>query len=247
MTGRDQSSRIACGRPANYDDEIIQRRDRLTREWVSPAGKRVIDLGCGNGAQSSRFCDKAKWIIGLDVQREGLEYWAAQLASAHLATGLPVRYDGFLMPLGDESADLAVSYDVLEHVVDEEAVLAELWRVLRQDGDLVLSVPNKWWIFETHGSHLPLLPWHRVPFLSWLPKFLHKKFARARNYRKKEIIDLLGECGFHVVDILYITAPLDAVKLPWLKRMLRTTIFRGDTTWLPFLATAILVHGKKGG
>jgi hypothetical protein len=100
-------------------------------------------------------------------------------------------------------------------------------------------------VFETHGAHLPLLPWNRVPFFSWLPRAIHRKYAKARIYRKSEIVKLLEDHSFEVLEALYITAPMDVVKSPWLKHLLRSTVFSGDTTIVPWLSTSVLVHCKR--
>jgi 2-polyprenyl-3-methyl-5-hydroxy-6-metoxy-1,4-benzoquinol methylase len=138
-----------------------------------------------------------------------------------------------------------ISFEVLEHVDSEARALAEIDRVLKPGGDLVLSVPNKGWIFETHGAHLPLLPWNRVPFFSWLPPAIRRRFARARIYRRRDIISILKEHAFDIMSADYITAPMDIVRNRTLQRLLRTYLFKGDVTGCTLLSTSILVHSRK--
>jgi SAM-dependent methyltransferase len=158
---------------------------------------------------------------------------------------IPVQSNGDYLPLATASIDLVLSFDVIEHVPDESVVLHEIRRVLKPNGEIVFSVPNKGWIFETHGAYLPLLPWNRVPFFSWWPYAIHRKFAKARIYRKRDIIKLLRAHSFEVLSAQYLTAPMDVVKSRKLKRLLRATLFGRDSTRLTFLSTAILVHGRK--
>src|SRR5207247_1410784 len=103
-----------------------------------------------------------------------------------------------------------------------------------------ISVPNKAWIFETHGARLPLLPWNRVPFFSWLPKSIHDRYANARIYSKREITGILSKHHLNIKHAEYITAPMDVVSIGWLKRFLRSTVFVNDTTPIPFFSTSIL-------
>ncbi len=149
------------------------------------------------------------------------------------------------MPIKSESVDIVSSYDVLEHVVSESQALQEMHRVLKPGAELVMTVPNKGWIFETHGARLPFLPWNRVPFFSWLPRGLHDRFANARIYKKRDVIRLLSENSFRVLEVVYLTAPMDVVKNHKLKKFLRSSIFRNDTTKWAFLATSIFVHCRK--
>ncbi|MFQ5822866.1 MAG: methyltransferase domain-containing protein [bacterium] len=236
---------VARGKPADYEQEIVKRRYRLTAELLSLENKIVLDFGCGNGAQTSEFLYSGCKIIAIDLSQVNLQIFADYLISHKIGTTIPVQFDGSHLPLASNSIDIVVSYEVLEHVQDETEALGEIHRVLKPGGEILFSVPNKGWVFETHGAYLPLLPWNRVPFFSWLPNAIHSKFAKARIYRKRDIVKLLRSHSFEVLSTQYITAPMDVVKNPWLKQLLRAALFGSDTTRFTFLSTAILIHGRK--
>jgi hypothetical protein len=84
-----------------------------------------------------------------------------------------------------------------------------------------------------------------VPFFSWLPRPIHERYAKARNYTRKRISQLLASAGFEILGWSYITAPMDVLPEGALKRALTETVFRGDEAALPFLATSILVILRK--
>jgi ubiquinone/menaquinone biosynthesis C-methylase UbiE len=235
----------ALGKPADPGHLILARRRRLVLQTVSLAGKLLLDFGCGNGAQTIGFSGDHCRTIGVDVQDEQLALFRHALSPLASPSILPVRYDGLHLPLRDSSVDVVVSFEVLEHVADEAAVLKEILRVLMPGGDLVITVPNRWWIFETHGAHLPILPWNRIPFFSWLPRGFHRRYALARNYSRRAISALLREAGFRVRAARYVTAPMDVVSHPWLQRTLRASLFRGDTTQWGILATSLFIHATK--
>lgn len=237
--------KIALGKPAAYGQEIVKRRFRLTTATVTLAQKFIIDFGCGNGAQTCEFTTAGGRILAIDMALGDLQVLQQHLNQQERQQIIPIQYDGSHLPVASGAIDLVISFDVLEHVHDETTALRELHRVLKPDGEIVVSVPNKGWIFETHGAHLPVLPWHRVPFLSWLPQRWHRRIARARIYRRRDIVQLLRAHSFEVLRTEYITAPLDVVKNQRLKRLLQSFIFRSDTTRWSILATAILVHGRK--
>jgi len=237
---------LAAGKPAGEQDLLLARRFRLVQSYL-PAGRPVLlDFGCGTGAQTFSFVDHCSRVVGLDIDPEFLGRFQAQAATRGLAGRVhPVRYAGADIPVAKASIDCVISFAVLEHVVDEALALQEIARILKPGGTLIMSVPNRWWLFETHGANLPLLPWNRVPLVSWWPRRLHDRFARARIYEKGAFEEKITAWGFAILASRYLTAPMDVVRWQLLQNMLRRTVFRRDTTRLAILATEIVVVAQK--
>ncbi len=247
MTEPSAASAFSLGKPAESGQFILARRHRLISQDVPLGPDQVLlDFGCGNGAQTLLFADQVGRLIGADVVPDHVAAFAAAARRQGLADrATALLYDGARLPLREASVDVVISCEVLEHVADEAVALREIRRVLRPGGRLALTVPNKGWVFETHGARLPLLRWNRVPGFSWLPAPLHRRWALARIYRRREVVGLLARHGFTVERARHITAPLDVLPVGRLRRWLRRTIFAGDTTALPVLATAILVVARR--
>ncbi len=211
-------------------EKILERRFTLASQLsaILEQGGRLLDVGCGNGAQTQWFLQHFDLIVGLDVQIEQIKQapveasWVAATAEC--------------LPFPDNSFDAITSFEVLEHVVDPIQTMREFHRVLKKGRQAVISVPNKWWIFETHGADLPVLPWNRVPFFSWLPESWHDRWAKARIYSRKKFAHLIKEGGFNIFKIYYVTAPMDRARPRWVQYLLRHTIFRRDLTNFPFLS-----------
>ncbi len=242
----DSPQHLAGGKPAERGDFVLQRRFRLASKFAPAPGRVLLDFGCGNGAQTRFFADLSDLVVGVDVDRAFLRQMTVASERGESATKLrAVLYDGSTLPLRDASVDFVISFEVLEHVADEDRALEELHRVMRPGASLVMSVPNRWWVFETHGATLPWLPWNRVPLFSWLPKSLHDRWAHARIYRRREIVAKIRNAGFEVRHSTYVTAPMDVVKWGPLRDALRGSLFRADHTSVPFLATAVLVIAER--
>ncbi len=243
---------IELGKPADYGQFILERRYALAKACATDAlarGGSYLDVGCGNGAQTVLFAKHFDRWTAVDVEDNRLEEFRQELhRGEYKAANAPheiLRYDGDRIPLEDNSVDVLTCIEVIEHTKNDSATIAELLRVLKPGGTAIITVPNKWWIFETHGANLPLLPWNRVPFFSWLPKPIHSKFAKARIYRKSQIEKLIHDAGFRIAKSLYITAPMDMLKPERLQSAVRNTLFRNDETGFPFLSTSVMIVATK--
>lgn len=237
---------LAGGQPASLDQLILTRRMRLLQPYLPAPCGHLADFGCGNGAQTLLLAEHCGRVTGVDVNPEFLAVFEAEVAArAGLTSVSGALLSEGRIPLADESVDAVTSFTVLEHVPDERAALAEMHRILRPDGRLILSVPNRWWIFETHGCDLPLLPWNRVPLVSWWPKKWHDRWARARIYRQREIEALVREAGFAVEHRFRMTAPMDMIANKTLRRLVRATLFRPDRAVFPVQATENFVVARK--
>ena len=234
------------GRPADFSDRIISRRIRLVEEieGFTDKGLSLLDIGCGNGASMFLLADKMKKCVGIDVTDEHRAEFNNYKRVNNIENCEFRMVDIVDAPVA-EKFDRIISFEVIEHLPDESGV-QYYFDSLEDGGILAISVPNKWWIFETHGADLPLLPWNRVPLFSWLPRFIHERYANARIYTKKRIKSLLEENGFTIVDCKYVTAPMDVLPKGKLKEWVINNIFNIDTTKVPFKATSIFVVATKG-
>jgi SAM-dependent methyltransferase len=109
--------------------------------WV--AGKDVLDVGCGTGLGTRQLLNQgAAHVIGVDVRPDVVE-----LAVAADPRGDPNAYvvhdleSG--LPFPDASFDVVMALDILEHILDQDALLSEIRRVLKAGGVAFVSVPNK--------------------------------------------------------------------------------------------------------
>jgi len=214
---------------------INARRARL----VQPLQGNVLDFGCGDGLQTSLLAAPGVTLYGVDVQAE-------QLAKAR-ERGIRTFFYSTVQRAANCAPvmDTVVSFDALEHTQDEREALRTVHSLLRPGGTLKIIVPNRWWVFETHQCQIGRWTFTRLPFVSWLPRRWHDALASARIYSKAGIIALLSTAGFTVYDVQYVTAPMDVARPRWLQRMLRTLIFRSDTTKIPVFATAIYVRAIR--
>jgi SAM-dependent methyltransferase len=110
-------------------------RVELFGRYVGGPGRRVLDLGCRDGALTQAYAGGNE-IVGVDADREAL-------AEAQ-KLGIETRWADLdePLPFDDESFDVVVAGELLEHLRDPRRVVAEVRRVLRPGGTFVASVPN---------------------------------------------------------------------------------------------------------
>jgi len=138
-------------RPRNHPDQYADLVDEWWRphgefaalhwlaawraEHIPPAGRDgavLVDLGCGGGLMGPAVARLGYRHVGVDIGLPGLE-----LARRHGL--LPLCGSALQVPLADGCADVVLACEILEHVEDDVAVLAECARLLRRGGLLLLD------------------------------------------------------------------------------------------------------------
>jgi len=105
------------------------------------AGLAVLDVACGEGYGSALLAAHAATVTGADIEASAVDHARARYAALE---NLEFRQaDCAALPFADASFDAVVSFETIEHIVAQESFLDEVRRVLRPDGLLILSCPNK--------------------------------------------------------------------------------------------------------
>lgn len=111
------------------------------------AGHRVLDLGCGEGRHAiTAYLGDEVQVVGLDLSLADLKTAHARFADfadpAHGGSLLLTQASGLALPFAANTFDVVICSEVLEHIAEYEAVLAEIDRVLADAGRLAVSVPR---------------------------------------------------------------------------------------------------------
>lgn len=186
-------SHPSAGRWQQATKSKVQRGELAVRVLASESeslkNKTLLDIGAGEGGASLALAAAGATVIAIEPSSKRI---ANFLDEAKAAGIYPVAATGEAIPVADESIDAAVLQDVLEHCADKEAVLKEISRVLKPNGALYLSTPNRFsvlnFFFDPHWG---------VPLVSVMPRgsvnfFITKIFRREKTYRSDaaELISL---------------------------------------------------------
>ncbi len=151
-------------------------------------GRDILDLGCGGGFMSEALARMGARVTGVDPSKPAIE--AAKRHSAVEKLDIDYRAGaGEAIPAGDNSFDIVVCVDVLEHVSDVQAVAREIARVLRPGGLLLFDTVNR-----TALSRLVLITLGEK-ILRLLPRGAHD---HQRFIRPDELRSILRRAGLEM-------------------------------------------------
>lgn len=182
----------ALGMPAEDYSHLSARGQALVSRFRGlvasrvKAGQpaRVLEVGCGQGwllAEVARAVPGAR-LSGIDIRPEAIDYARSVVPSAQLGVA-----DATVLPFADDSFDVVVCSEVLEHVGDPRIVAEEIRRV--GAGHAVISVPYEPWFWAANlvrGKYLSTLgncPGH-------IHHFTRARFRRllSRSYSEVEVL-----------------------------------------------------------
>ena len=152
-------------------------------------GRSVLDVGCSSGYGSLLFIKKeAERVLALDLDAAKLTR-ISQLYTQYHNFNILVM-DAQRLGMKDHSFEVATYFEVIEHVSQPDMLLSEIRRVLRLDGVLLLTTPNR------AVRLLPLQrPWNPEHLREYTLKTLHKKLES--HFPKFVVLGVYGEPKTH--------------------------------------------------
>jgi SAM-dependent methyltransferase len=140
-------------------------------------GGDVLEAGCGEGYGADLIAGVARRVVGLDYDESAVAHVLARYPRVEILHGNLAE-----LPLPDADVDVVVNFQVIEHLWDQGQFAAECLRVLRPNGVLLMSTPNR--ITFSPGRDTPINPFH------------------TRELNADELTELLTDAGFVVESML---------------------------------------------
>ena len=232
----------ALGHPSYVWRFGQDRRLDLIRRYAPLEGARILDIGCGLGVYVRKFREFSDGVWGIDIDPKRLREGARTTPGLMLAVGEH-------LPFRDQTFDVIVLNEVIEHVHDDRATIVESMRALAPGGRVVIYAPNRLYPFETHGVYIGERFVHRnVPFVNWLPTALRDRLVpHAKAYTKNGIRKLYRGLGARVLVETYVYPGFDniAAKRRRLGRALRALLYRAERTPLRVFGLSHFVVLRK--
>lgn len=229
------------------------------QELSLPDQPVVLDLGCGEGRHAIECFNhlKAAIIVGVDLSHQDLKTASQRLDQnkALLDRKTPCSFittDGLKLPFTSQSFDLVICSEVLEHVPDYESMLDEIFRVLKPEAQLAVSVPRAWpeqicWFFSkayhsNEGGHIRIFRAKQLKkkILSKPYQFQKKYYAHALHtpYWWMRCLKWNNGRDNAVSKLYHRLLVWDLMKKPWLTQTIEKYLN-------PLMGKSIVLHFKK--
>ena len=172
-----------------------RRLEMILRAAGDRVRGQVLENGCGVGMFAEKLSAQGGTVIGL-------EYDFERAAEAHTRARHILNAAGEKLPFPDGKFDLILSHEVIEHVQDDRAAVAEMVRTLKPGGRIALFCPNRGYPFETHGIYWRgAYHFGNIPFVNWLPRRWRDKLApHVEIYTRGDLERLFSGLPVRIVE-----------------------------------------------
>lgn len=218
--------------------------NRAWQRWYLPEVQTedvVLDVGCANGMHTIACARQARRVCGFDYSAKQLAVAAGKAKEEGVANVHFCRGDVEMnWPYADGSFDLVVFLDVLEHLHCRDEAMAEVRRMLRPGGRLLLSIPQR----DTS--------WKRLRESMGLPAYADPD--HKHEYTRAEVEAMVAGLGFVVesLDVTVLDTPLagwidlvGGLSLPLYRRLAQWK--RDEAVRRPLEATGFRIAARKVG
>jgi 2-polyprenyl-3-methyl-5-hydroxy-6-metoxy-1,4-benzoquinol methylase len=146
----------------------------------------VLDYGCGTGYGANMLAETANSVVGIDKTEDVIQHAKVNYEQTNLTFERTKPAEESSLSFGEDTFDLVVSSQVIEHVLDVDAFFSEIRRVLRPGGRVVIATPNRatrlFWFQQ---------PWNRHHVTEFSQDGLQQ--AMTQHYSKVEVLGMTGE------------------------------------------------------
>jgi 2-polyprenyl-3-methyl-5-hydroxy-6-metoxy-1,4-benzoquinol methylase len=180
-----------------HPKHLMEIREFWVKKFINQTDV-VLDLGCGNGQRDFKIADVCQKIIGVDYDSQNIES-ARKNAKINKIKNIDFIKDNIFHFLEEKMKiqfDKIILLDVLEHIIDRQKLLQKIQLILKDDGLLFISVPNKDTLWKKRQQEVGVNyftdPDHKI------------------EYSKDEIIRELEKAKFKIIEM-----NPDVIDTPW--------------------------------
>lgn len=173
--------------------EEISRRRFCGREWHVPIvaqfgafeGKDVLEIGCGIGTDGMEFAKRGARYVGIDLAPSAIKLARERFALFNVEGRFEVANAEERIPFGDEAFDHIYSFGVIHHSPKTQAIVDEMYRVLRPGGTFTVMVYNR----SSINYRIEIMLLRRAFRLLLYPKNMPRLLSKVTGFAEWKLVD----------------------------------------------------------
>jgi ubiquinone/menaquinone biosynthesis C-methylase UbiE len=159
-----------------FTDGAIEHLHRYAFASQLVKDKVVLDIACGEGYGSCLLSKYANFVYGIDIDLNSINHASKKYPKNNLTY---IHGSCLEIPIKSNTVDVVVSFETIEHLYEQEQMTIEFKRVLKQDGLLIISSPEK----EYYHKVDPNNPFHvKELFLQEFERLIRNNFSFVNFY-----------------------------------------------------------------
>jgi ubiquinone/menaquinone biosynthesis C-methylase UbiE len=243
---------IKVGDPCTSANEttIQNRLNFILNSLPADKNQIVLDIGTGFGIYLINLSSRSALSVGIDTVSGNLQKINKNPDNVKL-----ILMSAENLAFKDNTFSTIIMIEVLEHLVTAERVISEIFRVLRRDGNLIITSPNKLFPLETHGFRIGSRNYGTkgfgFPLLPYLPEIFRRHVTNAKIYTPWNFKKILRKRGFQIVNQKFLSPNFDEISMNFPKyKSLIVSVQRlmsviENIPILNYFLMTIIIHAKK--
>jgi ubiquinone/menaquinone biosynthesis C-methylase UbiE len=155
-----------------YSRDTIEHLHRYAIAFDFIKGKNILDIASGEGYGSHLMSKIAANVSGVDIDNESVNNANKKYKADNL---IYIQGSATQIPFEDYEFDVVVSFETIEHLTDHETMISEIKRVLKKDGILIISTPDKKYYSDLRNfnNQFHVKELYKDEFQNLLKKYFH--------------------------------------------------------------------------
>ncbi len=158
------------------DQSMLEHLHRYSLTFELIKNKKVLDIACGEGYGVNLMSNYANHVTGIDIDKKVIRKANQKYTNKNIKF---IEGSILNIPSPNNSFDIVICFETLEHVEEHELLISEIKRVLKHDGLLIISTPDK---INYSNNQASKNPFHKKELTGTEFKYLINKFFKNNSF-----------------------------------------------------------------
>lgn len=164
-----------------FNDNTISHLHRYAMALTLVKGKKVLDIASGEGYGSNLLSSEADYVYGVDIDEETIKNASNKYKKDNLQF---LQGSTSNIPILDNSIDVVISFETLEHHDEHDEMMEEVKRVLRPHGILLISTPDRYFYSElkNYNNQFHVKELYEKEFTDLIARYFKSQILYSQRY-----------------------------------------------------------------